>query len=231
MRFRRNRRRSRVTWSHADEAIADILDDGNNIYVPLLWLLPPGRAQYLMDTDRVSSLTYAGSHIWMDYYWYNTSSDRSIPDFNLFVMKTTEDTANAPSMQWYPFRLPKLPSTLSSWDNADDDGTSSFLWVHHIKGSSPPNAVINNNGVVGTTHNDRGANQYRIISTGTSDNYASVCRIFDVRAAWQPDVIIKTKRRLMKTEGILLVMNVPTQGTNTYVHMEARARTLVKRGR
>lgn len=227
MRYRRysRRRRSRSVWAFSTAQALLLNSAGQYSY---FWILPPGRVNYLCDTDRVDSLVFNGAHLWLDFHWVQVSTN-SLPDVTMFAIVTEAELGGEPADigEFGPFDQPSTPSSITEWNDAPNiDGTDSFLWSHHIKGSSPPNAVV-------WTQNYQGSagNQY-INTNSDADHAALVCRKFSVAAEWQPDVIIKSRRRLKKDEGIAFIMQSDTAITsNDVVHLEAHCRTLVNRGR
>lgn len=207
MRTRFRRRRRRATWSFADSSIMNLNNGAGGPggqAIAWVWVLPPARAQYLMETRNRDSITFAGAHLWLDFWWQNGSSGAlALPDVDFGVIKTTiaDITAFTPDLsmitgQW---DQPSTPATLTSWEEDDDDGTGGFLWSHHIKGSSPPNAMV-----VTVSGGIAPENQTFTLGNGTIDTPTHMCRTFSVRQEWQPDVVIRSKRRLKKGEGILL---------------------------
>lgn len=230
-RFRRGFRRSRSTWAYADSELVQVNSGGQ---VSFTWLLPPGRTSYLCDTDRVSALTYMGSHLWLDFSWVNTGAQTGIPDvtFYAIVSDLVESGTTPSNLLYQPWHQPPLPSAITSWDENDeyDDGTQAFLWTHHIKGASPPNAQV---ATFGNTSPNSADNQPGFISASSGvDAPVQLCRKFHVAAEWQPDVIIKSRRRLKKDQGVLFVMSADVAITSSVnCQLVVRSRTLVKRGR
>lgn len=229
MRYRRNRmRRRRATWAYAD-ARALVTSSGGGNTITSAWILPPARVQYLCDTDRVSTITFEGCHLWLDFWWSNTGVTTGIPDVDFYIIKSEYDDAGQSAYFFNPWQEPSLPAAITAWtETPDEDGTGPFLWCHHIKGQSPPNSQV-------LTYTDsssiEAANQCTLIHSGSVDSPIDVCRKFQVAAEWQPDVVVKTKRRLQKSEGILLVMSSPGVADSVRCNLSARFRTLVRRGR
>lgn len=226
-RFRSRRRRS--TWGYANE---DLLQASGATPVSYVWLLPPGRVNFLADTDRVPAIGFTGCHLWLDFNWINTGTASALPDVTLYaIVSQQEPNSETPTeIDNIPWGAPSLPSAITTWDQHDEDGTESFLWVHHIKGQSPPNALVSLGSSVGMDGPFQ--NQYDAISPGSEGSPAIVCRKFFVAAEWQPDVIIKTRRRVWKDEGIALVMRADTPpGGGITASLAVRYRTLVSRGR
>lgn len=227
----RRRRRSRSTWSFADgNQMVQPSGTANGVFA---WILPPGRVNYLCDTDRVDSLVFKGCHLWMDFYWSNqNNADEGLPDVTMYIIASQQDAAGDPvEINLNPWSQPSTPSTIASWENAETDGTDSFLWCHHIKGISPPNALVNTNGADAAGGGRAAAsNQYIELGAGASDHPAFLCRKFYVTQEFQPDVVVRTKRRLRKDQGIVLFMRNDT-AANVDTHIDERHRVLVGRGR
>lgn len=217
MRFRRRRRRS-AKWTYCDSTVMS-LSTGSVVVggepVSWVWLMPPARAQFLMDTLMRDRIQFSGAHMWLDFWWQNTNgSATGLPDVDFGIIKTTiaDPSSNQPDLtqmvgQW---DQPETSATLTSWEGDEDDGTESFLWSHHIKGQSPPNAIVSIlNPDTGSTVNRNVVNQSQLIHQGDIDNPHMVCRKFHVTQEWQPDVVVRAKRRLQKGEGILLYSCLP----------------------
>lgn len=219
------RRRSRpARWSYADAAAIDIVNGGATAFV---WILPPARVSFMLSQrGRGNSLVFAGAHLWLDFFWSSTGSVELMPDVDFGVIKTTiaDPVSFAPDLslvdaQW---DQPSTPATLTSWDEDDDSGVDSWLWQHHIRGTSPPNFHVQADGAgAGSLFNQQNG------LTGTTDAPGMMCRKFHVTQEWQPDVVVRSKRRLQKDEGILLYM-ASTPGFGMKVNLNVRLRTLTK---
>lgn len=228
-RFRR--RKKRVSWSYSDEVTLLVEGAAGSTLFSYVWLLPPARAQFMMDTASRDSIVFAGCHLWLDFYWRNVGAQTTLPDVDFGIFKTVQQGGgNSPDLnpmlgQW---KQPATPAALTSWLELDDDGTEGFLWSHHIKGMTPPNAVVNTNGantVGGNSQNT--TNQAIGIGVGTADAPSFVCRKFAVTQEWQPDVVVRSKRRLQKDEGIILAMAAtPSQANTQACVLETHFRTL-----
>lgn len=232
--MRRRFRRRSARWSYADATTLQIAPGTATATPSFVWLLPPARVSFMLSQrGRGNSLTYAGSHLWLDFAWVNRGAGPvGLPDIDFGVIKTTiaDPVSFAPDLslvqaQW---DQPSTPATLTSWDEDDDSGVDSWLWQHHVKGSSPPNAVT---GIYSIDASYIGqANQFTGITAGSESMVGYVCRKFHVTQEWQPDVVIRSKRRLQKDEGILLYM-VPSSGLETAgvtTQCDVRLRTLTK---
>lgn len=203
----RGRRRRRARWSYAD-AGSLVVDSTTAGGTGWMWILPPARVSFMLSQrGRGNSLVFAGCHLWLDFYWRNEGQAASLTDCEFGVIKTTisDPAAFTPDLslvdaQW---DQPSTPATLTSWDEDDDSGVDSWLWQHHIKGTSPPNALIRPEVSSGLDV----YNQNNIMEQGSTDTPTYVCRKFHVTQEWQPDVVVRSKRRLQKDEGILLYMN------------------------
>lgn len=233
MRFRR-RRGFRPKWTWADSGNM-VLNNGSpdveSVSLAFAWLLPPARVQFMLNTKGRSHMQYSGSHLWLDFQWHGTATNLSLPDVDFCVYKTqiADDAAGTPDFtpalnQW---DQPSTPAALTSWDEDDDDGTTSFLWQHHIKGMTPPNAAV-------ITYSESDAqsktfNQHNVIA-GSVDSQSFVCRKFFVTQEWQPDVVVRSKRRLQKSEGIVMVMSAAASSivTGMEVQCDYHWRSLTK---
>lgn len=223
----RGRRSRPARWSYADSTGLSV---SNGTPTAFVWLLPPARVSFMLSQrGRGNSMVFAGAHLWLDFDWASSNSSvQGLPDVDFGVIKTTisDPTAFTPDLslvdaQW---DQPSTPATLTSWDEDDDSGVDSWLWQHHIKGQTPPNFHIQAGG--------DGAgelfNQQQDIGGGSSDSPAHMCRKFHVTQEWQPDVVIRSKRRLQKDEGILLYMNAQISVAQVFATLDVRLRTLTK---
>lgn len=238
MRFRRGfRRRNRAAWAHAG---AFTLSVTAATPVSFVWLMPPARSEFLMDTDRKDRLGYRGSLLWMDFWWTMPAESMTpfdLPNTVLYAIVSQSDSSGAPQLAAAPvdpFGEPKAPGTIGSWDgDPETEGTDAFLWSHYIKGFSPPNAIVNvrNTGVMqGADNFGNQTTRFDGSTSGTQINYA--CRKFYVAAEWQPDVQIKSRRTLRHDEGVALVIVSDVTTPNPIVsNLDVRFRTLVNRGR
>lgn len=232
MMSRRGRRRAAARWSYAD-ATSLVNGPAGSLQIAFTWLLPPARVNYMLSTQgRRNSLVYSGTHLWMDFYYKMTGGNNTgMPDVDFGVIKTTisDPVGFTPDLslvdaQW---DQPSTPATITSWDEDDDSGVDSWLWQHHIKGMSPPNAYVGTYDVSGLGSVLACHNQEIITRGGSSDNPTFVCRKFHVTQEWQPDVVVRSKRRLQKDEGILLYM-ASQPGAGTEVTCNVHLRTLTK---
>lgn len=205
--MRRRRFRRRAKWMYSDAASISLASTSILLagqFFNYLWLLPPARANYLMTTRGRDRLTFAGAHMWLDWLWkgQNPGGQTLFPtDFAVYKSKIVDPAALTPDFttmigQW---DQPATPSTITSWDEDDDDGTQSFLWQHHIQGQTPPNAIVQD----GSATN---GNQYGGFPGISGDASMFICRQFFVSKEWEPQVVVRTKRRLQRDEGIVLVM-------------------------
>lgn len=226
MMMRRRRRRS-ARWNFADSETLELQpNNATPNSTAWTWLLPPARVAFLLgNSGRGNSLLYVGSHLWLDFFWkLEGSAAVGLPDIDFGVIKTTisDPIAGAPDLslvqaQWDE---PPTPAGITSWNEDDDSGVDSWLWQHHIKGSTPPNAIVDSQGGVA-------GNQYSQVSGGSTDTPLVICRKFHVTQEWQPDVVVRSKRRLQKDEGILLYMTGVT-GAGMFATCNTRSRTLTK---
>lgn len=207
-RYGRRRFRAKSHWLWADSQLMT-LDGatgshvGGRCYNANL-ILPPGRVKWMCDqVIRRAHVTVTGVLLWLDFYWSNTGAQTGLPDVDMYIDTTSEDDAGNIQFVRDPFFQPQVPSAMAAWTDAASDGLDSFMWTHHIKGISPPNAIVDTDT---STGDQAGGNQYDQIRAGTTDTPQFVCRTFSVRAEWQPDLHVKTKRRLRPNEGLVLGM-------------------------
>lgn len=190
--------RFNITLNNASPAFAGASSAGH-------LLLPPGRVNWFCDTQvRRSHVTVTGILLWLDFWWQSDiASDTTIPDVDFFLIASTEDEAGSIATQFDPFVEPQLPAAVTDWTFAPSDGLDPFMWTHHIKGSTPPNAFVSQ-----TSSN----NQYNqsFVMHAASDAQEATCRKFMVAAEWQPDIHVKTRRRLVKDQGLWLGMRALT---------------------
>lgn len=231
----RRRRRRAARWNYADGAQLDI-DSGTAQGLQYLWILPPARVQYLLGTKgRGNSLVFAGCHLWLDFWWENTGGITALQDVDFGVVKSTiaDPSTHTPdlSQSIAMWEQPNTPATLASWDEDDDSGVDSWLWQHHIKGQAPANNVVNvlNTGFSSGAGNVGNQGSARI-DQATSDDPLQQCRKHWVTQEWQPDVVIRAKRRLQKDEGILFYMICRGFASLSGCHakLDIRLRTLTK---
>lgn len=223
--MRTRRRGRRAAWTYANAGSMELGGAIANI-TQYVWLMPPGRAQYLADAKSRDSITFVGAQLWLDFHWENRGSAASLVDVDFCVYKATivDPVGNLPDFspiesQW---EEPPTPASLTAWEEDTDDGNYGFLWQHHIKGTTPANAQVVNQ----STSN--AWNQTNIIGAGTSDSPAWVCRKFYVTQEWQPDVVIRSKRRLAKGEGILLACRANFSTATLFAKTDYHYRVLTK---
>lgn len=234
MMMRRRRRRMGPKWTYSDSVSMSITSAGpfltpGGLSANFCWLLPPGRAQFLMNTKMRDRMQFSGAHLWLDFFWKNTAASQGLNDVNLAVYKTeiigTGDVPDFSPMdgQW---KQPSTPSNITSWNEDDDDGGAPFLWQHWIKGSSPPNAEVRNLPTASGGTDQALWNQSLSMLGGNDANPTYMCRKFLVTQEWQPDVVIRSKRRIQKGEGIALVMTSIPPGVGLASFLNIRLRTL-----
>lgn len=244
MRHRPRHTRRRASWGFANFLSLQGTAGANVIAVPA-WILPPGRAQWLMEQGRRDHLTCKTIHMWLDFRWVcfagSFTNPQAVPDVEFYVKKVEASSADdiTPNVVLTganvtsPFATPTPPSAVVDWDEVEaDDGTDSFMWSHWMKGGSPPNGVVAAVTISPpTAPNTYGyGNQYHYMfreNEGGGDT--ALCRTFSTRIEWQPDVIIRSARRLMKGEGIAMVMNVYSVPGDGHIaaQLDMHTRTLV----
>lgn len=202
----KRRRRARPRWVHAgtQETTFTPNQEGGITNVTAALLLPPERVRYLCDTGQKDHLTTSAILIWLDFYvvadgsatTVDTQQTASPVDF--YIMKTAFDTSTPPTdvpLNFLPYREPDVPSLITSWDTQGDepDGLDAYLWTHHL---GPIQLVNMDNQNASYNASDKAGSKSQGI--GYVKSYSSV------RQMWQPDIVVKTRRRLAKNEGIFL---------------------------
>lgn len=227
-------RRAGPKWTYSNQQTLAVNANagtpiGGGLIADFAWLLPPARAQFLMNTKQRDRMQFSGAHLWLDFFWANNGAATGLPDVNFGCYKTTiAQTGDLPdfSPMFAQWTQPSTPATLTSWDEDDDDGSNPFLWQHYIKGLTPKNSVVSvdhNGGTFGQT-----SNQAAQIDTGTDDAQTYICRKDLVTQEWQPDVVIRSKRSIRKGEGIVLVMAVQSPSAQVTSRLQMHYRTLSK---
>lgn len=205
--MRRRFRRRRSHWIWADRFSFVLNNAATNFggkFFALNQLLPPGRVEWFCNSVvSRSHVTVTGVLMWLDFWWQTSTANQAVllPDVDLFVMKTQEDEVGSEAFAFDPFVQPEPPALVTTWGTSPADGLDAFLWSHHIRGSTPPNAVV------GTyIASDNVAYNQEVVIRAAADSNVNTCRTFRVAAEWQPDVHIKTKRRLQRSEGLVIGM-------------------------
>lgn len=234
-RFRTRGKGRKPTWAYAHAMTLLAADNALTTTFVGGWLLPPGRVRWLCEDWKQASITHVTTHMWLDFHWISPSGGggghRGIPDVYFYAIKSNSSRATGgegPIMNdMNPWSTPNFPSAITDWeDETDDDGTDSFLWCHRMKGMSPPNADVGTYTYTGDAK--QGANQTdQMFSSGTEGVNNYMCRTFSMRAEWQPDVIIRAKRRLLKDDGIALFLAVRGD-TGVSAHLECWSRTIAR---
>lgn len=214
MRRRGRRRSAKWTYSNSQTLSVTSASQGTGVQnVDFAWIYPPARAQFIMNTKQTDRLQFAGCHLWLDFWWNNHSTATGLPDVS-FTMYKSDIVSDTGLPDFTPvnsqYTEPSTPASITSWEEDDDDGTNPYLWQHWVKGMSPPNAVVATKdfGTASGAWNGHTANQSNLMPDGSIDSPVYMCRKFYVTQEWQPDVIVRAKRRLQKGEGIVLVMGV-----------------------
>lgn len=220
----RRRRRRKATWAFAD-AGSLVNGPAGTLQIASLWLLPPARAQFIMNTKQRSSLTFAGAHLWLDFQWKITGANVALPDVDFGIFRTDMDQpGDIPDVDFMnnQWTVPSTPASITSWNEDDEDGTEAFLWQHHIKGMSPPGIHVSTDGDAQVW------NQVNVVGGSTLNDGAPayVCRKGFVTQEWQPDVVVRSKRRLMKGDGICIAMaSTPPANCNVQCNVHWRVLT------
>lgn len=215
--MKRKRRGARPRWIHAGGQSATFTPNAEsgvtNTIVALL--LPPERVRYLCDTSRKDHMTSNAILLWLDFYWVfddHTGSgggQQTAGPVDFYIMKTEFDSSTPPTdvpLNFLPYREPDVPANITSWDaqTNEPDGLDAYLWTHHWSG-------VHRNSIDDVTWSSNASGTVGAPNGGIGN----VVPYDAVRQAWQPDVVVKTRRRLNKNEGLFLgfvANNIPQTG-------------------
>lgn len=214
----KRRRGTRDKWIHAGRNSINLQPNAESTSISQLggWLLPPARTRFMLETTGKSRLITGSCLLWMNYYWAldNTGSDQTTNQQNfpveLYITKSRADSngfpvqAEASALTFGPFAPPEVPTALTTWElenESQDDGLDPWMWCHHIFELEG----------LGTTNNAQTTAPGRDIAN--SNPYTPVYQAF------QPNVVVKTRRSLSKEEGIAIVLAAPnfTQAGPAYL--------------
>jgi hypothetical protein len=197
----------------------------NTAYLTSPALLPAGRVQWLLEQQGRDRCQLAGILLWLDLIWFGNSvvglsADPSPLDF--YIIKSNADNANTSATFYDPFNQPAVPSAITEWNEDEEaDGLDPYLWVHHQ--SQFVAGTYNQRNSLGTA---LGGNATEIILPPANSG-GSVQPNVNVRQAWQPDVHIKTRRRLLRGDQLIFGMSAPAGQTNWTASLEVRCRVLI----
>jgi len=223
------KRRRHPQWNWATSLDITLTDDGTQTPgTPLslaVELLPAARVQYLCGVRNRDHITVAGILLWLDFTWSLEGAngagelvavEASPQSVDFWIMRSQSDAnvaATDTPVLYAPFHEPVVPSAITTWNSATDDepfdGTDPFLWVHHQTGYAPNEVSFQTSGDSNSTYGNTAF--YLQSALGME---AILNPIQAVRQAWAPDVFVKTRRRLDKTNNLLIGLN--TQATTIY---------------
>lgn len=231
--MRRFRSRSRKShWMWADRFNLRFQDNQAVATWTSHILLPASRVNWLCGTSTFrSGLTVTGILLWLDFWWENdsTTTSQALPDVDMGIMTTVADETLATSELHYdPYVQPEPPSLTTDWNSFPSDGLDPFLWTHHIKGISPCNSIIRKTTNDWSNANRGAVNQDTVISFAADGSANLVCRKHYVTQEWQPDVVVKTKRRLKSNQGLGIFMRTPGLNTGCFMNLGVNVRMLAR---
>lgn len=217
MRRRRGRgRRSSWNWAYSGTLI--LVDTSASVAEQIVSpnLFPAARTDWFLENGRGRDhMTVTGILMWLQLSIGNQSTTTAYglaSELNFWVQKYKADNVAGQSpAAATPYGQPSTPASVTSWTTftaADEqDGLDPFLWTHYL---NPGCVMAASSQAVATGDSiGYGSNQMYELGAAVAPNIPQVCYPPTVRAAWQPDVVIKSKRRLMKGEGLQLGMSIP----------------------
>lgn len=206
------RRRQRLAWNWAASGTLSITDSGTTPgnFVSTAGLLPPARVDWLLESGRGRNhITVHKMLLWLNFWISNNTGAAAnmVPEINLWTIKTKFDgNGNAAfyggigaGTTAFPYAVPATPNAVASWTSAsfdESDGLDPFLWTHAI---FPAQFTSNAQ-----------------LAANTQTPYPNAATVA-ARPAYQPDVVISSKRRLEKGESILFGISNPGNGLNTLI--------------
>lgn len=204
----RGRKRRRAQWDWAESLFITAEDPGGTIGTRI-WtggpLLPEGRVKWLCDTRKMDHITTSAILLWVDALAYLADdsaggpSHNTIPPFEFYIIKSTLDEQGNAAQDFLPFQSPQVPSLVTDWTSGGEssDGLDPYLWTHvlspFVAGTTATSLDYLGTGVAG-------ASNAQAIIASVNQSGASIQYDRNVRMSWQPDVVIKTKRRLLRNE-------------------------------
>lgn len=225
MKSRRRGRARKASWNWATTGTLIYQDtnvtSGFNIEGPLF---PAPRVDWLLENGRGRDhLVVTTILLWLDFIWTNPNdTPQAVLPIDFYVLRERFDSQSGGSF-FAPYQSPQVPGSVTSWvanaPQEEFDGLDPFLWTHHLSeyvaGNTTFPAIAGNYG--NTTDNLAGPNGV------TQPN-------LNVRAAWQPDVIIKSRRRLGKGDCLNIGFGLPigetSYGNQIEYNLAYRARIL-----
>lgn len=223
--FRRKRKRSRAQWDWAESLFIAAADPGGTAGTRM-WtggpLLPAGRTKWLCDTRKRDHIVVSGILLWVDAVAYLESSAAggnsiaTVPPYEFYLIKNQDDEQGNVTADFLPFQAPTVPSLVTDWTSGGEssDGLDPFLWCHALSPFVAGTKVSQEN--AGTTVDAGAGNADAVIISTNEAAYPGVIQYDrNVRMSWQPDVVIKTKRRLARHEGLIFGITWETLGDSS----------------
>lgn len=213
------KRRRLATWNWASAGTIVIADTTNSPQtIASVNIFPPARTDWLLENGRGrKSLTVKKILLWLQAYVVNPSTNLvEIPssmDFSL--QRINQDSAGtiSPGLQ-APYAAPVLPSAMTSWTvgGADEeDGLNPYLWTHrwwpsYQAGTQSGSVTL----ATGAAATNSGAY--------VQENSSGISTPMRVTQGWQPDVVVRSSRRLVRGQGIgfFVTMNSGASTNMTY---------------
>lgn len=222
---RRRNHRPRSHWNWAISFALTMVDNGTTSNaLNTIALLPPPRVDWLLESGRGRShLVVTGILMWLDCWILNPSASAQtmVNELNFWVTKVKTDVTSAvPGATDFlqPYSAPSPPASVLSWTTEstdENDGLDPFLWTHFL---NPQNQE--------RSYGSNGGYSPGIVGTNPNQNIIPMHPVA-VRAGWQPDVHIKTKRKLVKGEGLSFGFGTPAGNGNGLEYIcQVRARVL-----
>lgn len=208
MRHRRRGPRSAWNWAaRGNIVMTDNGDPGAPIGISDPAFLPAGRVDWLLESGRGREhLTVTGILLWLDFYVLNEDDQAVHPmvgAMDFAIIKGYDDgTTTTPALSGvvHPFNPPATPSNVTNWSvgaTDENDGLDPYLWTHTM------NPALSSFRSWGTANGFAPILAQQVI--GGQPQVANDCPLA-VRAGWQPDVHIKTRRRMRKRENLTFCM-------------------------
>lgn len=188
----KRRRKMRSAWNWATKGTLEWTDTSSQDVCISGPLLPAPRVDWLLEQGRGRDhLTVTAILLWLDFAFVNgTESDAQLQGLDFWVIKERFDSIPGGNL-YKPYGAPQVPGNVTSWFVTDpleeEDGLDPYLWTHHmsqIVAGTSVNSVLVGAGAANTS--------------GLITANGAIQPNNNVRQAWQPDVVIKTRRRMVK---------------------------------
>lgn len=181
------------------------------------WLLPPGRVKYMTEAASKRSLVVDRILLWLNpFLEQNANAGNAPPTYvDSWIIKSSTDAGGNIDTDYAPFEEPEAPSTLTAWDtNPEDDGLDQFAWTHRwwLPGYNQNQSFVSNPGA-GAAYAFQGFNPQK--QTFSANGQFLFVGGQVVKALCHPDLDIRVKRRLNRSEGLAIGSAMPGCGTAT----------------